>query len=114
MLRAGLTTKALDPVGLVQCLEEGMSRLARVTPEPFGFSTDVFRPGVDEFALAVSQCSKAEPGGTLLLAETTPDQNQADVSFIFGLLPTEALSLSTSWDRVLREALAAKREMALA
>lgn len=66
VLRAGLTTKALDPVGLVQCLEEGMSRLARVTPEPFGFSTDVFRPGVDEFALAVSQCSKAEPDGTLL------------------------------------------------
>ncbi len=66
VLRAGLTTKALDPVGLVQCLEEGMSRLARVTPEPFGFSTDIFRPGVDEFALAVSQCSKAEPDGTLL------------------------------------------------
>nr|MCW2727704.1 manA [Aeromicrobium sp.] len=66
VLRAGLTTKALDPEGLVQCLEEGMSRLARVTPEPFGFSTDVFNPDVEEFALAVSQCSKAEPEGTLL------------------------------------------------
>ncbi|MCL3817600.1 mannose-6-phosphate isomerase, class I [Aeromicrobium wangtongii] len=66
VLRAGLTTKALDPQGLVQCLEEGMSRLARVTPEPFGFSTDVFNPDVEEFALAVSQCSKAEPEGTLL------------------------------------------------
>jgi mannose-6-phosphate isomerase len=66
VLRAGLTTKSLDPEGLVQCLEEGMSRLARVTPEPFGFSTDVFNPDVEEFALAVSQCSKAEPGGTLL------------------------------------------------
>ena len=66
VLRAGLTTKALNPAGLVQCLEEGMSRLARVTPEPFGFSTDVFNPDVDEFALSVSQCSKAEPEGTLL------------------------------------------------
>lgn len=66
VLRAGLTSKSLDPQGLVHCLEEGMSRLARVTPEPFGFSTDVFNPDVEEFALAVSQCSKAEPDGTLL------------------------------------------------
>lgn len=66
VLRAGLTTKALNPAGLVQCLEEGMSRLARVTPEPFGFSTDVFNPDVEEFALAVSQCTKAEPDGALL------------------------------------------------
>ncbi len=58
VLRAGLTNKALDPVGLVQCLGTGMSRLARVTPEPFGFSTDVFSPDVEEFALAVSQCSE--------------------------------------------------------
>lgn len=57
VLRAGLTTKALDPVGLVRCLSTGMARLARVTPEPFGFSTDVFRPDVEEFALSVSQCS---------------------------------------------------------
>jgi mannose-6-phosphate isomerase len=66
VLRAGLTTKALDPVGLVGCLDKGMSRLARVTPEQFGFSTEVFSPDVEEFALAVSQCSKAEPQGTLL------------------------------------------------
>ncbi|AXT86058.1 mannose-6-phosphate isomerase, class I [Aeromicrobium sp. A1-2] len=66
VLRAGLTTKALDPEGLVKCLDRGMSRLARVAPEPFGFSTDVFSPDVREFALAVSQCSRAEPEGTLL------------------------------------------------
>ena len=58
VLRAGLTTKSLDPAGLVRCLGTGMSRLARVTPEPFGFSTDVFSPDVEEFALAVSQCSE--------------------------------------------------------
>ena len=66
VLRAGLTSKPLDPQGLVRCLDKGMSRLARVTPEPFGFSTDVFSPDVQEFALAVSQCSRAEPAGTLL------------------------------------------------
>lgn len=66
VLRAGLTTKPLNPEGLVKCLDKGMSRLARVTPEPFGFSTDVFNPDVREFALAVTQCSKAEPAGTLL------------------------------------------------
>jgi mannose-6-phosphate isomerase len=68
VLRAGLTSKPLNPQGLVQCLEEGMSRLARVTPEPFGLSTDVFHPDVDEFVLSVSQCSRAEPQGTLLPA----------------------------------------------
>jgi mannose-6-phosphate isomerase len=66
VLRAGLTNKPLDPQGLIKCLDRGMSRLARVTPEPFGFSTDVFSPDVREFALAVSQCSRAEPAGTLL------------------------------------------------
>lgn len=66
VLRAGLTSKHLDPVGLVDCLDEGMSRLARVTPEPFGFSTEVFRPPVEEFALAVTQCSHAEPAGAVL------------------------------------------------
>jgi mannose-6-phosphate isomerase len=66
VLRAGLTTKALNPAGLVQCLEEGMSRLARVTPKPYMLSTEVFNPDVREFALAVSQCSIAEPDGTLL------------------------------------------------
>jgi mannose-6-phosphate isomerase len=71
VLRAGLTSKHLDPVGLVSCLDEGMSRLARVTPEPFGFSTDVFSPAVDEFALAITQCSRAEPEGAVL-----PDATQ--------------------------------------
>ncbi|MCW2831647.1 MAG: manA, partial [Aeromicrobium sp.] len=66
VLRAGLTTKPLDPEGLVKCLDKGMSRLARVTPEPYGFSTEVFNPDVREFALAVTQCSKAEPDGVLL------------------------------------------------
>ena len=66
VLRAGLTTKHLDPVGLVGCLDKGMSRLARVTPEQFGFSTDVFSPAVEEFALAVTQCSRAEPDGAVL------------------------------------------------
>lgn len=66
VLRAGLTTKPLNPEGLIRCLDKGMSRLARVTPEPFGFSTDVFNPDVREFALAVSQCSRAEPEGTML------------------------------------------------
>lgn len=66
VLRAGLTTKHLDPVGLVRCLDKGMSRLARVAPEPFGFSTDVFSPDVDEFALSVTQCSRAEPDGAAL------------------------------------------------
>lgn len=66
VLRAGLTSKHLDPVGLVSCLDEGMSRFARVTPEQVGFSTDVFNPAVDEFALAITQCSHAEPEGASL------------------------------------------------
>lgn len=66
VLRAGLTSKHLDPVGLVQCLDKGMSRLARVMPEQYGFSTDVFSPAVDEFALSMTQCSRAEPGGARL------------------------------------------------
>ncbi len=70
VLRAGLTTKHLDPVGLVQCLDRGMSRFARVTPEQHGFSTDVFSPAVEEFALSVTQCSRAEPDGAALPAST--------------------------------------------
>jgi len=66
VLRAGLTTKPVDPVGLIRCLDTGMSRLARVTPEPFGLSTVVFRPDVREFALAVSQCSQGYRAGTKL------------------------------------------------
>lgn len=66
VLRAGLTSKPLNPEGLVKCLDKGMSRLARVNPEPFGLSTEVFNPDVREFALAVSQCSHIEPEGTAL------------------------------------------------
>lgn len=66
VLRAGLTSKPLNPEGLIKCLDRGMSRLARVNPEPYGFSTEVFNPDVREFALAVSQCSHIEPEGTVL------------------------------------------------
>lgn len=66
VLRAGLTTKHVDPKGLVGCLDRGMSRAARVAPEQWGFSTAVFSPDVEEFALSVTQCSLADPGGALL------------------------------------------------
>ena len=66
VLRAGLTEKYINPAGLVRCLNKGMSRVARVTPEQWGFSTDVFSPDVDEFALSMTQCSFIEPNGTVL------------------------------------------------
>lgn len=66
VLRAGLTPKHVDPAGLVQCLEEGMSRVARVSPETFGMSTDVFNPSLGEFGLSVTQCSQADPTGVVL------------------------------------------------
>ncbi|KAL6816622.1 putative polyketide synthase [Trichoderma sp. SZMC 28015] len=47
--------------------------------------------------------SLLKPGGKLLLAETTRDQSKTDLSFILGLLPTTASSLSKSWDSVLLE-----------
>lgn len=47
--------------------------------------------------------SLLKPGGKLLLAETARDQSKTDLSFILGLLPTTASSLSVSWDSVLRE-----------
>ncbi|MBS4753315.1 mannose-6-phosphate isomerase, class I [Nocardioides sp. zg-ZUI104] len=68
VLRAGLTSKHVDPAGLVQCLEEGMSRVARVAPQLFGTSTDVFAPSRD-FALSVTQSSQAEPAGVVLPAQ---------------------------------------------
>lgn len=68
VLRAGLTTKPLDPAGLIECLDVGMSRLARVTPTLFGTSTDVFAPDVQEFALAVGQCSAGDRNGIQLPA----------------------------------------------
>lgn len=67
VLRAGLTSKHLDAQGLVDCLDAGMSRLARVTPVALGFTTEVYDPGVGDFALAVTQCSRGEPDGVRLL-----------------------------------------------
>ncbi len=66
VLRGGLTTKFVNPPELVRCLDAGMSRLARVTPTLLGLSTEVFAPDVDEFALAVAQCSTGETSGTEL------------------------------------------------
>ncbi|WP_182377778.1 mannose-6-phosphate isomerase, class I [Nocardioides sp. WS12] len=67
VLRAGLTTKHIDAEGLVQCLEEGTSRAARVEPQVVNYSTDVFIPG-HEFALSVTQSSPADPAGVTLPA----------------------------------------------
>ena len=66
VLRAGLTTKHLDPRGLVRCLSEGMSKVARVEPIQFGDSTDLFVPGLREFALAMTQVSAADVDGVAL------------------------------------------------
>lgn len=66
VLRAGLTSKHLEPAALVRCLGEGMSRLARVEPTQHGLSTDVFSPGLSEFALSMTQSSQAEPEGAPL------------------------------------------------
>lgn len=64
VLRAGLTTKHIDPVGLVKCLgETGMARIARVNPEFALAETEIFRPAGVEFALAITQVSHADPGG---------------------------------------------------
>jgi len=67
VMRAGLTRKRLDPDGLIECLEAGMSRIARVEPEFPSFSTEVYSPAVDEFALAVTQVSPADPDGVALI-----------------------------------------------
>lgn len=63
VLRAGLTRKHVDPAGLVECLDRGMARVARVTPELVAFDTEVFSPTDVEFALAVTQVSYAEADG---------------------------------------------------
>ncbi|MCX6399598.1 MAG: mannose-6-phosphate isomerase, class I [Propionibacteriales bacterium] len=67
VLRAGLTTKHIDAQGLVQCLQEGTSRAARVEPQVVNYSTDVFNPG-GAFALSVTQSSPADPAGVVLPA----------------------------------------------
>ncbi|MBF4160936.1 mannose-6-phosphate isomerase, class I [Nocardioides acrostichi] len=66
VLRAGLTSKHLDPSGVVASIDAEMSRLARVSPDLFGFGTDVFAPGEGDFALAVCQTSPADPDGAPL------------------------------------------------
>lgn len=66
VLRAGLTSKHVDPEGLVRCLKKGMSRVARVVPEQWNFSTEIFSPDVEDFALSVTQCSSADPSGVEL------------------------------------------------
>ncbi|WP_165570442.1 mannose-6-phosphate isomerase, class I [Aeromicrobium sp. IC_218] len=63
VLRAGLTSKHIDPAGLVSTLTTRFSRLARVTPEPVDHATVLLSPGSDEFALAVTQCSGADGDG---------------------------------------------------
>lgn len=64
VLRAGLTKKHVDPVGVVTCLgETGMARIARVNPEFVLAETEVFSPADVEFALAITQVSLADPEG---------------------------------------------------
>jgi len=67
VLRAGLTNKHVDPKGLVACLDTGMARVARVTPDFVDFDTEVFSPADVEFALAVTQISHAAPDGVELV-----------------------------------------------
>ena len=67
VVRAGLTSKHIDPQGLVACLDIGMARVARVTPDFVETDTEVFSPADVEFALAVTQISHAEPDGVELV-----------------------------------------------
>jgi mannose-6-phosphate isomerase len=67
VLRAGLTSKHVDPSGLVACLDIGMARVARVTPDFVDSDTEVFSPADVEFALAVTQISHAAPDGVELV-----------------------------------------------
>jgi mannose-6-phosphate isomerase len=67
VLRAGLTGKHVDPRGLVACLDTGMARAARVTPDFVDADTEVFSPADVEFALAVTQISHAAPEGVDLV-----------------------------------------------
>lgn len=68
VLRAGLTTKHIDPLGLINCLgETGMARIARVNPEFVLAETEVFSPADVEFALAITQVSHADPDGVSVI-----------------------------------------------
>ncbi|MGN6723709.1 MAG: mannose-6-phosphate isomerase, class I [Marmoricola sp.] len=63
VLRAGLTNKHIDPQGLVACLDQGMARVARVTPDYQLGDAEVFAPADVEFALSVVQVSPADNDG---------------------------------------------------
>jgi len=67
VLRAGLTSKHIDTAGLVACLESGMARVARVTPDFIDYDTEVFSPAGGGFTLAVTQISAAAPDGVELI-----------------------------------------------
>jgi mannose-6-phosphate isomerase len=67
VVRAGQTSKHVDPSGLVACLDIGMARVARVTPAFVHSDTEVFSPAHVEFALAVTQISYAAPEGVELV-----------------------------------------------
>ncbi|HET6152383.1 MAG TPA: mannose-6-phosphate isomerase, class I [Marmoricola sp.] len=67
VLRAGLTSKHIDTAGLVACLESGMARVARVTPDFVDYDTEIFSPAGGGFALAVTQISAAAPDGVELV-----------------------------------------------
>jgi mannose-6-phosphate isomerase len=67
VLRAGLTSKHIDAAVLVACLESGMARVSRVTPDFIEYDTEVFSPAGGGFALAVTQISAAEPQGVALV-----------------------------------------------
>ena len=67
VLRAGLTSKHIDAAGLVACLESGMARVSRVTPDFIEYDTEVFSPAGGGFALAVTQISAAAPDGVALV-----------------------------------------------
>src|SRR5690242_20676831 len=70
VLRAGLTSKHIDPEGLVACLASGMARVARVTPDFLDYDTEVFSPAGGGFALAVTQISTdARDGVSLVRSE---------------------------------------------
>lgn len=68
VLRAGLTTKHIDPLALVRCLDAGMSRVARVIPQIVSSGVEVFDPGIGDFALTVAQSSQADNAGVRLTA----------------------------------------------
>jgi len=67
VLRAGLTSKHIDPLGLVACLSQGMARVARVTPDYQLGDAEVFSPADVEFALAVVQVCPADDEGVPLV-----------------------------------------------